>query len=116
MALKLGVSEVHARSLLFVLLIFLENIHVFNCRSEHRSVFKNPIRNNYFVVLSVISAQLIQLIISHIPFMQHVLHLDVINWREWLMLFSLSLLLLLIMELYKFFKFSNSRVNPTHAK
>jgi magnesium-transporting ATPase (P-type) len=109
-------SEYHARSLLFVLLIFLENIHVFNCRSEHRSVFKSPIRNNYFVVLSVIGAQLIQLIISHIPFMQRVLHLDVINWREWLMLFALSLLLLLIMELYKFFKFSNSRVNPTHAK
>lgn len=115
-ALKLGMSEYHARSLLFVLLIFLENIHVFNCRSEHRSVLKSPIRNNYFVVLSVIGAQLIQLIISHIPFMQRVLHLDVINWREWLMLFALSLLLLLIMELYKFFKFSNSRVNPTHAK
>ncbi|MBX9866625.1 MAG: HAD-IC family P-type ATPase, partial [Burkholderiales bacterium] len=115
-ALKLGISEYHARSLLFILLIFLENIHAFNCRSEQRSVFQTPLRNNYFVVIAVLGAQLIQVIIAQIPFMQRVLHIDIISWREWLMLFALSLLLLLIMELYKFFKSRPLKITPTHAK
>lgn len=103
--LDLGYSEWHARTLLFLLLVFLENFQVFNCRSEYRSVFKIPFGNNYFVVIAVIGAQIIQLIVSHIPFMQKVLDADPVNLEEWLMLFALSVLLLLVMEIYKYLRF-----------
>lgn len=103
--LDLGYSEWHARTLLFLMLVFLENFQVFNCRSEYHSVFKIPFRNNYFVVIAVIGAQIIQLIVSHIPFMQKVLDADPVNLEEWLMLFALSVLLLLVMEIYKYLRF-----------
>lgn len=103
--LGFGYSEWHARTLLFLMLVFLENFQVFNCRSEYRSVFKIPFRNNYFVVIAVIGAQIIQLIVSHIPFMQKVLDADPVNLEEWLMLFTLSVLLLLVMEIYKYLRF-----------
>lgn len=105
--LGFGYSEWHARTLLFLLLVFLENFQVFNCRSEYSSVFKIPIRNNYFVVFAVVGAQIIQLIVSHIPFMQKVLDADPVNLTEWLLLFGLSGLLLLVMELYKYFRFKS---------
>lgn len=113
-SLKLGIPEIHARSLLFTLLIFLENFHVFNCRSERRSVLRIPLRNNYFVVIAVIGSQLIQLLVAHIPFMQKVLHTDLISWREWLLLFGISLILLLVMELYKLLRVNKLLKTPKH--
>lgn len=108
--LDFGYSEWHARTLLFLLVVFMENFQVFNCRSEYRSVFKIPLKNNYFVVYAVIGAQLIQLIVSHIPFMQKVLDADPVNLYEWLLLFALSIFLLLVMEVYKYLRFKRNYV------
>jgi magnesium-transporting ATPase (P-type) len=107
--LDFGYSEWHARTLLFLLLVFLENFQVFNCRSEYRSVFKTPFKNNYFVVVAVIGAQIIQLIVSHIPFMQNVLDTDPVNLHEWLLLLGLSIILLLVMEVYKYLRFNRKQ-------
>jgi magnesium-transporting ATPase (P-type) len=87
----------------------LENFQVFNCRSEYRSVFKTPFKNNYFVVVAVIGAQIIQLIVSHIPFMQNVLDTDPVNLHEWLLLLGLSIILLLVMEVYKYLRFNRKQ-------
>ena len=43
-----------ARSIVMLLMVFIQNIHVFNCRSEKQSAFKVSIKSNPFVVISVI--------------------------------------------------------------
>ena len=36
------------RSYLLTLMVFMENIHIFNCRSEVKSIFKTSMLNNRF--------------------------------------------------------------------
>ena len=98
-----GYSEFHSRTLVLMLMVFLENVHVFNCRSETLSAFKVPLKRNWFIVGGVVLAQGIHILATHLPFMQHVLRTDVVNFREWLVLFVISLTVLLVMEVFKLF-------------
>ena len=43
-----------ARGYIMALMVFIQNIHVFNCRSEHASAFKVPLKNNRLIVFGVI--------------------------------------------------------------
>ena len=54
----------HARSYILLIMVFMQNIHVFNCHPETKSAFKIPFKNNKFIVLGVISVLTIQLIVS----------------------------------------------------
>ena len=98
-----GYSEFHSRSLILMLMVFLENVHVFNCRSETASAFKVPLKRNWFIVGGVALAQGIHLLASHLPVMQDVLRTDVIKLQEWCILFVISWTILLVMEVFKSF-------------
>ena len=43
-----------ARGYIMTLMVFIQNIHVFNCRSEKNSAFKVPLKSNYLIVIGVI--------------------------------------------------------------
>ncbi|MDE5888956.1 MAG: HAD-IC family P-type ATPase, partial [Bacilli bacterium] len=58
---------VFARSVIMMLMVFIQNINVLNCRSEKRSVFKESLLDNPFVIATVIGSILLQVIISEIP-------------------------------------------------
>ena len=50
------INEMHmeqtlARGYIMALMVFLQNMHAFNCRSERESVFLIPIKNNPFLML-----------------------------------------------------------------
>lgn len=91
----------HARSYIILLMVFMQNIHVFNCRSEKKSAFKCPLKDNWFVVIAVISTLIIQLIISETNLLSGVLGIYPISIPHALLAMSFALPLLLIMELYK---------------
>ena len=82
-------------------MVLMENIHVFNCRSEFTSAFKVPISGNYILVIGVFIAQGLHILSMHIPFMQQILGIEPISFFEWGVVFALALLLLLVMESYK---------------
>jgi len=96
-----GYEEFHARTILLMLMVFMQNVHVFNCRSEYFSVFKVPLSRNWLIVGGVLLAQLTHIIASNSPFMQKVLKTDGVNIKEWGILFTLSLSVLLVMEIFK---------------
>lgn len=96
-----GIEEFHARTILLMLMVFMQNVHVFNCRSEYLSAFKVPLKRNWFIVAGVLSAQLIHVIASNIPFMQKVLHTDSVNFIEWINVFAISIGVLVVMEIFK---------------
>ena len=54
-ALGSGYDEVQARTGLLLLMVLFENVHVFNCRSETRSISRQPLSANPLVVLTVIA-------------------------------------------------------------
>ncbi|MCX7706347.1 MAG: HAD-IC family P-type ATPase [bacterium] len=94
-------SELHKRNLLLLLMVFFENLHVFNCRSETSSTFKIPLRKNIFLVFGVIIAQGVHILSMHIPVMQRVLKIEPITLNEWLNTILLAVPIILVMEIFK---------------
>ena len=98
----MGVSE--ARNSVLLLMVLLENVHVFNCRSERVSAFRVPFRRNPLLIGGVLTAQSIHILSMHLPFMQNVLDIQPVSWIEWFRLLVLAGVLLLAMELFKLIK------------
>ena len=71
-----------ARGYIMVLMVFIQNIHVLNCRSEKTSAFKMPLKNNPLVIITIISTIILQLIVMS----------------------NNTLSILIIMEIYKYLK------------
>jgi magnesium-transporting ATPase (P-type) len=100
--LKNGASVEEARNLTLLLMVLFENIHVFNSRSETRSVFlHNPLQNG-FLLLSVIGAQSLHILAMFIPGLKDVLQVSPVSFSEWFYLLLLAMSLLLASEVYKF--------------
>lgn len=97
-------NELHARTITLMLMVVLQNFHVLNCRSETQSLFKIPVKDNYFVFVSIVLAQLVHLTASYIPVMSDILRIDIISGREWMALLPMASVILITMEIFKFFK------------
>jgi len=90
-----------ARGYIMVLMVFIQNIHVFNCRSESKSAFKVPLSNNWFIVIGIVTTILLQIIVMEIPFMATFLQTSSIPLIHILYLFGISFVILISMEFYK---------------
>jgi len=97
-----GVEESIARNLLLLLMVLFENFHVFNCRSEYRSLFRVPLRNNAFLVIGVVLMQGLHIISLNIPFMQDLLSLAPVTLDQWLLCLVIAASVVAVMELFKF--------------
>ena len=56
-----------ARGYVMTLMVFIQNIHVFNCRSEKHSALSVPITSNKMVLFSVLASVLLQVIVMEVP-------------------------------------------------
>ena len=96
-----GVGVPEARNFVLLLMVLLENVQVFNCRSERVSAFRMPLRRNPLLIGGVFFAQGIHILVMQWPFMQQVLGVAPVTLGVWLSLLSLAGLLLLVMEIFK---------------
>lgn len=96
-----GMEEANARNMVLLLMVLMQNVHVFSCRSERLSAFKVPIKRNIVLIFGVILAQGIHILSMQTPFMQNILGVNPISASEWFELLILALPLLFVMELYK---------------
>ena len=85
-------------------MILFQNMHLFNCRSERSSAFKISLKRNLILVFGVLAAQGLHIIATFTPFMQKVLQVSPISFKEWLYLLALSSLILIVMEIFKIFR------------
>ncbi len=97
-------NETHARDLVLLLMVFMQNLHVFNCRSERTSAFKVPLKRNLILVFGVFAAQGIHILSMQIPFMQNILKIEPITLTEWLYVLTLAIPILISMEVFKLIK------------
>lgn len=107
-----GVDEPMARNLLLLLMVLFENFHVFNCRSEYRSLFRIPLRNNAFLVIGVVLMQGLHILSLNMPFMQDLLSLAPVTLELWLFCLVIASSVVVVMEL---FKVMGLRSNPEVA-
>ncbi|TSD84047.1 HAD-IC family P-type ATPase [Mycobacterium sp. KBS0706] len=103
-ALSYGMSHGAAQGAILWLLVWCENAHCFNCRSETRSAFRIPIGNNPLLVGGVIATQGLQLAALAVSPLRDLLSLGALSPGEGFSLFGLGVSVLLIMELYKRFR------------
>jgi Ca2+-transporting ATPase len=96
-----GYTLDEARNGTLLLMVLFENVHVFNCRSEVRSVFRhNPLRNPILLIGTAI-AQLVHIAAMYTPWLSDVLQIQPVSPQHWLELLGLALSLLIVMELHK---------------
>lgn len=104
-----GWKEVVARNMILFIMVLMENVHVFNCRSEWQSAFRVPLSHNWLLLFGVLGAQSIHIWVMHIPFMQEILQVQPIGVQEWLLCALLAITLLIPMELFKTYKRKQAR-------
>lgn len=92
-----------ARGYVMALMVFIQNIHVLNCRSEMESFFRVPF-NNPFIIVSIASSIILQFIVMEVPILSKFLQTSAIPITDLFILFTLSIIILIIMEFYKFVK------------
>ena len=98
-----------ARGYIMALMVFIQNIHVFNCRSEHRSAFSVPIKTNKLILVGVVVSIMLQVIVTETPFLAGLLKVGVVPFVDLFYLFFMALFVLVFMECYK--KINNSVKN-----
>jgi len=96
-----GFTLDEARNGTLLLMVLFENVHVFNCRSEVRSVFQhNPLRNPILLIGTAV-AQLVHIGAMYTPWISDVLHIQPVSPQHWLELLGLALTVLVVMEFHK---------------
>ena len=59
-----------ARGYVLALMVFIQNFHAINCRSEKKSIFVNKISKNKFIAVAIVGSVLLQIIV-----MEQVFHI-----------------------------------------
>lgn len=107
-----GMDITTVRTYIMVVMVFMENIHIFNCRSEKISMFRLKIRDNYFVISTLVITSILQVIIVRTPGFANVFGLDTIPFENAIVLLLLTAPVLVTMELFKFFVRAQNKKAP----
>lgn len=100
---KIGLEITYARGYIMTLMVFLQNVHVLNCRSEYYSTFKIPFKNP-MIIFSILSAIILQFTVAEVPLLSNFLNMKTIPLKDVIILFLISLIILIVMEIYKLIK------------
>ena len=98
-----GYTVDQARNGTLLLMVLFENVHVFNSRSETRSVFRHSFLGNKILLVGTLVAQLVHIAAMYTPWIKDVLHIEPVSPEHWLQLLGLALTILIAMELHKLY-------------
>ena len=90
-----------ARACIMMLMVFIQNVNVLNCRSEKRSVFKESLLDNPLVIGTIIFSIVLQIVMAEIPITAKFLNVIPLDINTISKLMLLSLLIIVIYEIYK---------------
>ena len=97
-----------ARSYVMTLMVFIQNMHVLNCRSEKDSAFSISPKSNYLIVFSIASAVILQIVFSEVPTLSRFLQVESIPVAHLALLFVISTFIIFVIEIYKSFKYKRN--------
>ena len=97
-----GTDIIVARSIIMLLMVFIQNIHVLNCRSEDKSIFKTSLNSNKLIKYTVIGSMILQVIIMNIKRVATFLNITSLPFKTILLVFVFSLFIILVSEIYKY--------------
>ena len=103
--LKMGTPL--ARVYVVALMVIIQNIHAFNCRSEKKSAFSVSLRSNYIFLFGVLGSILLGLAVLEIDGLNIFLRTTSIPYSHIAGLFCIGLIILVVMECYKKIRYRN---------
>lgn len=92
---------IFSRSVIMMLMVFIQNINVLNCRSEKKSVFKKKLFDNPFIVLIIFGSILLQIILAEVDITASFLKVEPISFGLIGLLLLLSCSIIVVFEIYK---------------
>ena len=90
-----------SRAIIMMLMVFIQNVNVFNCRSEKRTIFKESLIHNPLIIITVLSSIFLQILMSEISITAAFLKVTPLPLATIFKLLLLSLVIILIFEIYK---------------
>ena len=94
-----------ARGYIMALMIIIQNIHAFNCRSERKSAFTVPISSNYIFLFGIVFSIILGLAVMEIAPLSVFLKTHSIPYNHLAILALIGSSIFVIMELYKKIKY-----------
>lgn len=98
---KLNFDVYVARGYIMMLMVFMQNMHTLNCRSESKHIYEVGFKKNPFVIFSILLATTLQIIVAEVPILSEFLDTTSIPALHLIILFLISLSIIVIVELYK---------------
>ena len=86
------------------MLVLFQVFHVFNCRSEHQSVFAKSLFSNKILFWGTLASLLIHIAALYIPVMQTLLKVKPLSLSTWLLIVAIGLSAFVANELHKRFR------------
>lgn len=93
-----------ARGYIMALMVFMQNIHVLNCRSEKKSIFKMSLFENPMIILSIGVSIILQIIVMEVDFLAELLNTHRIQNIDLVKIIFLALPIVLVMEVFKYIR------------
>ena len=90
-----------ARSIIMLIMVFIQNLHVLNCRSEKNSIFKVSLLSNPLLIITILGSVLLQILIINIPILCKFLKISNLPFNIIIISFAFSLLVIIVGEVYK---------------
>jgi len=90
-----------SRSIIMLIMVFIQNLHVLNCRSEKNSIFKTSLFSNPLIIITTLGSILLQMIVIYIPVFSSFLKITTLPFDIIIKSFAFSLLIIVTSEIYK---------------
>lgn len=99
-----GIKISTTRGYIMTLMVFIQNIHVLNCRSESKSIFKTPLNGNYILPVVILGSLLLQFVVMEVPIFSSLLKTVSIPILDCVFLLLFSSIIIVVIEVFKFLK------------
>ena len=97
--LKLDINV--SRTYVMALMIIIQNIHAFNCRSEDKSIGDISLLSNKVFLVGIVGSIILGILVIQIEFFNKFLKTTGITLNNLCLILALGLVILLVMEIYK---------------
>ena len=94
-----------ARGYIMALMVFMQNIHVINCRSERQSAFNISIKSNPLIIATIVGSIILQIIVMEVPVLSKFLQASTVPYIHMIYLFAFALIVFIVMEIYKLIRY-----------
>ena len=100
-----------ARGYIMALMVFMQNIHVINCRSERQSAFNISLKSNPLVIFTIVCSIILQIIVMEVPVLSKFLQAATVPYSHMIYLFAFAAIVFVVMEVYKLIRYKEKKSN-----